>query len=162
MQLKVKVKVPKAGLITRESNIKFELYLAFQQVIDQVKKMFIGTQLDFEKPVYFEVKRIAQEIAQVFTENENYNRLNAGTSAHLIYPKIPGGVLVFPNAFGRKTNPGQLYSMPGYKSPDMVFTKGPVLHPGFPARAFDKAIAKKIRLVFKRKIQAALLAGFKS
>lgn len=161
MQLKVKAKLPTSkNFLKGEDLIRQELDNAMLETADEVEKLFKATSASFEdKPVIefiFKPFKIT-----VFTENENYNRLNSGTSAHMIYPK-PGGVLVFPSAFGRKTNPGQLYSMPGYKSSDMIFTRLPVLNPGFPARAFDKAIAKKIRPFLKRKVIAALKAGFKS
>lgn len=161
MQVKVKSKLPKRDFFNPTS-IEKELNHALIETADELKKLFINTQLDFDKPVTFEINyELGAHKATVFTEDENYNRLNSGTSAHMIYP-APGGVLVFPDAFGRKTNPGQLYSMSGYKSNNFVFTRGPVLNPGFPARAFDKAIAKKIRPILKRKIQAALLRAFKT
>lgn len=157
MYLKATARLPKRFKIDAGRAEK-ELQKAVAETAVKAKKLFDDSADTFaDKPVFQVV--LKNYTAQIFTTNENYNRLNTGTKAHLISPK-PGGVLVFPNAFGRKTNPGQLYAMGGYKSSDLVFTKLPVLHPGFPPRKFDKQVVEQIQPELRKAVLAALRRSF--
>jgi len=159
MGLIAKAKLPSRFTFSATA-ISAELNDAFEALIKDARLQFINTTLDFETPVFFTISGGGNFRATISTDDQNYGRLNAGTSAHLISPK-PGGVLRFPSAYGRKTNPGMLYSVPGYRSKDFIFTKLPVMNPGFPPRAFDKAVVKYIQPKMKKQIQAALKKAMK-
>lgn len=163
MSLNVKVKLPKRFNLDAEK-IATWLGEALNETTEEAKQLFAKTYATFDaKDVpSWEINRPnGQFTRRLSTTNENYVRLNNGTKAHLISP-APGGVLKFPDAFGPKTMPGKLTSLSGYKSNNFVFTRLPVLHPGFPAREFDKAVAKKIKPKFKKRVQDAFKRAVKS
>jgi hypothetical protein len=161
MPLKVKVKLPKRFDLDAG---KMAVWLgeALNETVEEAQALFAKTSATFEDKPSLEVNRPGgQFMRRLSTTNENYSRLNYGTKAHLISPK-PGGILRFPSAFGPKTMPGQLFSLGGYKSGDMVVTSLPVLNPGLPARGFDKAVAKAIKAKFRKRVQTAIKQSVKA
>lgn len=89
----------------------------------------------------------------VATDDEIYGYVNDGTRPHRIMPK--GKMLRFNTPFRAKTLPNKIYSGPGSKGSNVVFSRG-VNHPGTKARAFDKAIKDKWDRQFGIIMQRAL------
>ena len=101
-----------------------------------------------------------------------WRRLIEGTGLHgpkhrayPIYPKKPGGVLVFPSKYRPRTKPGAggQYKGPGKGYGPIVFTKKVdkpgVTHPGMKPRPFPKVIARWARPKFTKQMENACRRG---
>lgn len=120
-----------------------------------IKADFEVTAQTFSHKPTFTIEAPNQFERQVGTDDENYIRLNAGTRAHVIWPK-KSKVLVFGTPFRSKTLPRSIASGPGSTGGAQVITRGPVHHPGTAAREFDKAIAQKWDRLFPQNLQRAI------
>lgn len=160
MPLVCKARLPKRFKINPEVLAR-DLQDALDMTINVANyQLFAKTYATFrDKPSWEVNKPGGPFMRRLSTTDRNYNRLNQGTSAHLISPK-PGGILRFPAAFGPKTIPGQLTSLSGFESEEKVVTRYPVLHPGTKPRNFDKAVAKKIKAEFRKRVLLAIKRNF--
>jgi hypothetical protein len=116
---------------------------------------FRTTAQTFDDKPAFAIESPTPYTRTIGTDNENYTRLNAGTSPHTIAPR-PGGTLAFRTPFRSKTVPRSIGSGPGAKGAGVVFTRKPIHHPGTEARAFDKVIADKWDRQFAAIMQRAI------
>lgn len=87
---------------------------------------------------------------EVYTDDEKYGLLNAGSPRHDIPAKK--GFLRFRPGYRSATTPGQLQSRRAYRSGKYVGA-GRVDHPGFEARKFDELVAKEYAPQFRDDIQ---------
>lgn len=94
--------------------------------------------------------------AEVSTDDEQYLIVNEGAKPHPIFPKKPGGLIIYQGDFAPKTNVGDIASYDGGKSGEYIFRDYIPEHPGFKGRKFDKAIEKKWRPEFRRKMDEAM------
>lgn len=118
-----------------------------------VKRDFESTTKTWDHSVEFTMEYSAQEIT-VGTDDELYALVNNGASSHTITPRRARS-LVFQPGYKAKTSPGVIGSKSGGKSGDPIQVPS-VSHPGFQARAFDEAIAKKHDLDFGDAIDKAI------
>lgn len=99
--------------------------------------------------------RHAHELAmEVYTEDEKYGLVNAGSPKHVI-GAARYGFLRFKPGYRSATTPGQLQSRRAFRSGKHVTSYG-VNHPGFEARKFDELVAKEYEPQFRSDIQDAL------
>lgn len=159
MPLIIKVKLPKKFDIDADK-LEAALDLAMNEILNAAQDLFDQSTATFDDKPSWTIRRYTKWHRRILTQDENYVRLNEGTSAHLISPR-PGGVLKIPTWSSPKTRLGQLQSMAGGQSNEFVFTKLPVINPGFKGRKFDKLVAKKIKPIFRREIKKAIKAGFR-
>lgn len=97
------------------------------------------------KPV-FTIEYSKDEIT-VGTDDNIYALVDEGSPAHPIYPRVAKR-LKFQSKYKAKTTPGVIGSRSGGKSGIIVTATGIPRHPGFTARKFIDAIAKKNNKAF--------------
>ena len=102
---------------------------------------FRKTTATWEHKPEFVIQVPDEWVRTVSTADEVYGMLNAGTPAHLIFPK-QGKLLRFNTPFKAKTVPQSIMSGPGSVGSQTVFSKG-VAHPGTKARDWTITIALK-------------------
>jgi hypothetical protein len=110
----------------------------------------------FDKEFQSQPKRI-----RFFTGSADpiYGYVSLGTKPHRIRPKR-AKALHFLGTYSAKTSPGTIKAKSGGASGAEIFSQG-VQHPGTKAREFDKAIAKKWRGPFVKRLRAAVERGIK-
>lgn len=93
------------------------------------------------------------------TDDKVWNILDAGAPPHVILPKKPGGVLVFPwggkGSYTAKTTPGVIGSGPGGPSGKLVFLRR-VNHPGITPRNWIPDLAGKWSEEGRRRLESYL------
>lgn len=95
---------------------------------------------------------------QVYTNDQVYGIVNAGSPSHLIRPRQRGGILRFQVGYQAGTKPGSLKSRP-YRRSGSIITKLQVRHPGFTPRSFDELIADDYAPRFARDMYETFTAG---
>lgn len=110
-----------------------------------VKRDFEATVKNWDHKPTFEVQYSSEEIT-VGTDDDIYALVDAGSPSHTISP-VRAKRLKFQNKYKAKSTPGVIGSKRGGKSGEIVTAKV-VRHPGFQARKFLDAIAKKNNVKF--------------
>jgi len=93
----------------------------------------------------------------VWTDDDIWRYVDEGTKPHVIRPKNPDGLLVFPSSFKPKTQPRSLSSGAGASGGPMVFAKE-VHHPGTKPRNFTAMLQRKLENIFSVMINAVFKA----
>lgn len=96
----------------------------------------------------------------VYTNNQIYQYVEAGTKPHIIRPK-KANALHFLGGYRAKTRPGFIGSSQGGASGESVFAKE-VHHPGTKPRNFAAIIARKHTPRFKKNVDAAMARAARS
>lgn len=135
---------------------------AVNTTLDQVDKHFQDTCSTFNhKPTFH--KEYANYsgstnmvTAKEWTDDENYVRLNYGTSPHDVNKPL-GSVVYMGYGYRRKTQPGRIKASTGGYAGKHFRTKTANWHPSsFPARNFDETIANHARPFLRRVIELEL------
>lgn len=148
-----KVYIPK-GIDTRKMVRAIEN--ALTGTAKAVKADFQTTTATWNNRPEFTIQtRPAERI--VGTDSDVYHYLDAGTKAHDITPKQPGGVLAFkPLGFRPKTRQDYIGSNKGAPGSGPTVIRRKVRHPGFPARNFAERIAEKWQREMPVQVQRAI------
>lgn len=120
----------------------------------EVQADFNRTTASWRHGVDFTVRTPQAWVRDIFTEDDIWQMLNAGTREHLILPKR-GKMLAFGTPFRAKTVPQSLSSGPGSVGGNRVFSRG-VIHPGTDARDWDLVVAVKWIDVFPSRMRDAI------
>ena len=118
------------------------------------------TTATWEHQVEFEtIIDITSQEASVLvgTDDPIFRYVDEGTRPHMIFPRR-ARKLRFQTGYSAKTKPGKIGSWPGGKYGPVVFADR-VSHPGTKAREFTKAIQKRRKSKFTRRMVEAMKAG---
>lgn len=94
----------------------------------------------------------------VYTTQQQYAIVNAGSPPHTITPRRAGGMLRFQPGYRAATSPRVIGSRAKQRS-GAVVAAFRVEHPGFEAREFDEIIAEEIAPRFAEDVQEAIMIG---
>lgn len=128
-----------------------------KEVAPDLKHLFRGTTNGWsEKPSWRQklTQRSSEISMEVWTEDEKYGLVNAGSPAHTITPR-KGGFLRFKPGYRSATTAGSLISRRAYRSGNPVTTMS-VKHPGFEPRRFDELISQEYDPKFRESVQKAV------
>jgi hypothetical protein len=147
----------------RVDRFRLEMLNEMRKVGTEVKRDYEKTTATWKHKPKFEVVVSLTgpgPVLLVGTDDEIYRYVSEGTKPHPIFAGIYTGksdkkVLAFPVRSAPKTRPGQLRSMPGFKSKKKLF-RPYVMHPGTKPRRFEEAIKKLWTKKFKRRMEAAM------
>ena len=144
--LKAKITMPDfaSALPTKEQVIALGI-ATVNVVIDQVERDYAATYRTFtHKPKFVKEKaRLLGGIVtgSVYTQDENYARLNDGTRAHMVGRRRQ--LMAFYPRYQQKTVPGHIGSGRGGPIGDRVVARGPWRVRGITPRKFDEVISWK-------------------
>lgn len=127
-----------------------------------LKKLFRQSVYGWSDKPSFRQKftRHAAELSmEVYTENDIYGLVNAGSPRHWI-PKSGTTFQRFRKGYRPATRPGSLQSGRKYRSQPW-WTAYRVDHPGFQARKFDELVAKEYEPQFRREITQSFATAAK-
>lgn len=93
--------------------------------------------------------------ANIYTTDEIYTLVNLGSPPHTIRPRKAGGLLRFQEGYRSATKPRFIGSQAKRRFGNWR-EQTVVNHPGFDAREFDKAIAKRYKPTFIKGIEKSL------
>lgn len=131
---------------------------AVNTTLDQVDKHFQDTCSTFNhKPTFHkEYANYSNNIVKAteWTDDENYVRLNYGTSNHAV--GRGGQYMSFYPEYRRKTSPGRIKASTGGPLGKRQRAKGPWIVSGIEARKFDETIANHARPFLRRVIELEL------
>jgi len=152
------------------AHIEQLLIKAVDKTADAVLRDFRRSTKTFAHQPVFHVKRARREgdaiIARVYTEDENYVRLNFGTKPHTVgkggrlmsfygFPKTGKGS--GKKTYRPKTRPGVIGAVAGGRIPHKkVVRRGPWRQKGIKARHFDESIARKNQPVLEANVRQAI------
>lgn len=148
----MKLIIPKK-LIADPAKLNRALTNAMNGVAKDIQIDFNVTTQTWQHKPSFPIQSPSAYRRIVATDDEIYGYVNDGTRPHKILPK--GKMLRFNTPFRSKTLPNKIYSGPGNKGANVVFSRG-VNHPGSKPRAFDKAIKEKWEKEFPIVMQRAI------
>ena len=144
-------------------SFRFEMLRALDNIADGIEVDFEKTFETFEEQPEFKRNLSLSKglmVVDVFTEDINYNRLNYGTEEHIIEAKNAPN-LVYKKGYTSKTVPRVIGSrQSSYAGPTR--RRKSVIHPGFMAREFDKAIQKKWEPRALRRLEEAMRRATKA
>lgn len=149
MGIKFRAIVPPKNQIKTFKDFAVGFEIAGAKVSSRGLRMFEKTVQSWETDVAFIRRKTATRPTLkyvVYTENEVYYYVNAGTPPHPIEPKF-APALRFLSDYAAKTKPGVAFSYPGGARGDVVFAKY-VEHPGTEPRKFDEVIAKEMQRLY--------------
>ena len=127
------------------------------EVAPDLKHLFRGTTNGWsEKPSWRQklTQRSSEISMEVWTEDEKYGLVNAGSPPHTITPRN-GGFLRFRPGYRSATTAGSIISRRAYRSGNPV-TASIVKHPGFTPRRFDELISREYDPKFRESVQKAI------
>lgn len=159
MKTSLEVIVPKGLLFKPEVVLR-----AVNNTLDGAAE---GARIDFQatvetwdaKPDFYIGK--SNLVRTIYTDNEIYFYVSAGTRPHPIMPKTADGALVFfGTGFRPKTRVMALRSNKGAKANKGLVKTKIVNHPGTEPRRFDEAVSKKWKPQMAKILQRALDAEF--
>lgn len=127
---------------------------ALDSAAKDMQEDFARTTATWDHDVTFDVRRASEYEVTIGTTDAIYAMLNAGTPAHLIFPRN-GRYLAFSVPFRAKTVPGSIHSGPGSVGSQTVYSRG-VAHPGTAAREWAKTIAETWRDVWPDRLQRSI------
>ena len=98
----------------------------------------------------------------ITTDSAIYGYVDKGTRPHLIRPRKGKVLSWIGTAYGAKTTPNVIGSKGSKNNNSVVYTKGPVQHPGNAARNFSIVIRDKWAAQMRLRMQSAMIAELKS
>ena len=149
-------------LIKQVEEVRLRLLNALRSEGRQVQKDFNRTVATWEHKPTFETKiKLGRQDpvpeVTVWTDDENYARVEYGTRPHIIAPKN-AKALYYQEDFTPKTQPRVIDSKTGGKSGNYV-VRGAVQHPGFEARQFSEEIKKLHDATFQEHVESEIARG---
>lgn len=128
---------------------------AYRDAAQDAKRDLEKTTATWDERVVFQVSTPPIGGATISTNSKTFNLVSEeGSPRHLIYPKRAGR-LRFTVPFRAKTRPGVIGSSSGSKGTTVIKTNV-VRHPGFQARRFYEAVARKHEQRLVRAVNAAI------
>ena len=144
--LKARISMPDFAsmLPTREQVVALGV-ATVNVVLDQVEKDYAATYSTFtHRPTF--VKQRAKLVGTVvigatWTVDENYSRLDGGTSDHMVGRNRQW--MAFRSGYRQKTTPGHIGSRRGGPYGDKVVARGPWRVSGIAPRGFQEVVSRK-------------------
>lgn len=154
------IKAPKDALGTKA------IERAVKNTLNAVAK---GAQVDFkvtsrtwEHKPDFTIDESDPGKRVISTNDTIYGYVDKGTRPHIIMPRRGRVLSWMGTAYRAKTTPGQIKSVRGGNNNTIVYTKGPVQHPGTEARRFSIVIRDKWAKQMVIRMNSAIVAALKS
>lgn len=129
-----------------------------KEVAPDLKHLFRGTTNGWsEKPSWRQklTQRSSEISMEVWTEDDKYGLVNAGSPRHDI-PAKPGGLLRFRRGYRSATTAGSLISRRAYRSGKYEYATIIKNHPGFAPRKFDELVSQEYDPKFRESVQKAI------
>lgn len=158
MAVKISVTVTVPDSLLDDSRVRDEIERVLRtQTGPDLKRQFSRTTEGWDNKPSFE-QRFANRTdylsVTVYTTQEQYSIVNAGSPPHTISPRR-GGMLRFQPGYRAATRPRIIGSRAKQRSGSIISARG-VSHPGFEAREFDETIAEFIAPRFEEDVQHAI------
>lgn len=166
MRIRIEAIRPRKSPVINVEAFKREISRAVDKTAGDMLKDFDKTTRTWDTQVKFYARPKGGQLGRrdlvitVYTNNQIYQYVDAGTKAHIIRPKN-ASTLRFMSGHRAKTRPGFIGSSQGGASGAAVFAKE-VHHPGTRARGFSTIIAKRHQPRFVKNVTAAMARAAKS
>jgi hypothetical protein len=151
----------RANLIRRDVQLRQELTSTFNDIGIQMRDSHQDIVSDWDHKPEFKIGMSINPYllsVQINVTGDNaliWQYVDKGTKPHSIYPKQPGGRLVFQTGYNPRTTPvAQAHVGDGRASGDWVTAKA-VQHPGSDAREFTETLRKFWKPEFYRQVKYA-------
>jgi hypothetical protein len=158
MAISVQIKVDVPDSLLDDAAVRDEIERALRnQTAPDLRRQFDKTTEGWDNRPNFSQRFASRNdyiSATVYTTQEQYGIVNAGSPPHTITPRR-GGMLRFQPGYRAATRPRTISSRAKSRSGSVISTKS-VNHPGFEARDFDVTIAEEILPRFEEDIQDAI------
>lgn len=158
--VRIKVIIPQKALFNSGKFIAALKTHLRQKTDPDLKRFFKGTTEGWQKQPEFRAHHFetAQQIGvRVYTSDDIYGLVNAGSPPHLILPRNRG-FLRFQPGYSSATKPGSLRSR-AYRRTGKTVKRGSVKHPGFAARKFNKQIKDAYTPTFENDVDKLVSKG---
>jgi hypothetical protein len=134
---------------------------AVNDTLDEVEKDYLSSVKDFSPrsvPIFTKKKATVRGnviSGSVGTDNENYARLNFGTTGHFV-PRSGKRRMTFYEGYKKKTRRGRIPSVDGGGRGNLISRRGRWWVSGIDPRRFDETIAVANEQVLKANIEKQL------
>lgn len=155
MSLSIKLTVLPGGKLPPLADILAEIRQTQIDVGNIGEEMLLEPTEHWQDKPEFTKRFERPDLYTVLTMHKKYVWTDRGTKRHWIFPRKPGGRLVFFGAFTAKTSPGSLKGGPGASGPPKVFAEG-VDHPGTEPRKFSAVAQEEVNRILARQLRIRL------
>lgn len=134
---------------------------AVNNTLDEVERDYKSSIKDFSPRSQFDFVKTKATVqgnvvkGSVGTDNENYARLNFGTTGHFV-PRAGVRTMAFREGYKRKTRRGRIPSVSGGGRGNTIIRRGRWFVSGIDPRRFDETIAVKNEPVLTSNVEKAI------
>jgi hypothetical protein len=158
MAVSVSIKVNVPDRLLNDARVRSEIERVLRsQTAPDLRRQFAKTTEGWDNRPNFSQKFASRNdylSATVYTTQQQYAIVNAGSPAHTITPRR-GGMLRFQPGYRASTKPRVISSRAKQRSGSVIAARS-VQHPGFEAREFDQTIAENYAGQFEEDVQNAI------